>query len=250
MSAPDDISASSPAAGSQFHTTHWSVVLSASRKDSAHAAEALEKLCRTYWYPLYAYIRRRGHDAHEAEDLTQEFFTRLLEKNSLAEIKPEGGKFRSYLLTLLKHFLVNEYERHQAQKRGGGQVLFSLEELEAEQRYQFEPVDQITPEILFERCWAAALLDQVMSRLRAEYVAHCKTDLFEKLRPCLTGADGLIAYAELASQLDITENALKMTVYRLRKRYGELVRAEIALVVSSPAEIEQEIRCLIAAAAE
>ena len=233
-----------------FATTHWSVVLAAGQHGSAAAEEALEKLCRTYWYPLYAYIRRRGSNVHEAEDLTQEFFARLLDKNSLADIRREGGKFRSFLLTALKHFLINEWQQRQAAKRGGGKPIISLDELDAEKRYQFEPADIATPELLFERRWAATVLDQVLRRLRARYAADGQTELFEALQPCLTGAEKAPAYSELATRLDTTESAVKMAVHRLRKRYGECLREEIALTVNSPAEIEDEIRCLIAAAGQ
>lgn len=231
-----------------FATTHWSVVLAAGHGGSSAASEALEKLCRTYWYPLYAYVRRRGSDVHEAEDLTQEFFARLLDKNSLAGIKREGGKFRSFLLTALKHFLINEWQQRQTAKRGGGKPIISLDELDAEKRYQFEPADSATPELLFERRWAATVLDQVMRRLRERYTADGQAELFEALQSCLTGAKQTLAYAKLAAKLSTTESAVKMAVHRLRKRYGECLRAEIALTVNSPAEVEEEIRCLIAAA--
>jgi len=154
-----------------FRTTHWSVVLAASHRNAPNAQDALAKLCQTYWYPLYAYVRRRGHDSHDAEDLTQEFFARLLDKNYLDGITRQGGRFRSYLLTTLKHFLANEWERARTQKRGGGKALVSLDDQDAESRYRFEPADSATPEILFERRWALTVLDQVMVRLREEQAA-------------------------------------------------------------------------------
>ena len=233
----------------EFVTTHWSVVLAAGQKDLPQAAGALEKLCRTYWYPLYAYVRRRGSDAATAEDLTQEFFERLLAKDFPAGIRPEGGKFRSYLLTALKHFLVNEWQSRQTRKRGGDANIFSFDGLSAEARYALEPADPATPETLYERRWAATLLEQVRRRLRDEHIADGKEELFERLQPCLTGTERLIAYNEIAAQLNTTESAVKMAVHRLRKRYGELLREEIAQTVATPAEVAEEIRCLIAATA-
>ena len=237
-----------PRGNNIFATTHWSVVLAAGQGGSLAAEEALEKLCHTYWYPIYAYVRRRAGDAHEAEDLTQEFFARLLGKNSLASVQREGGKFRSFLLTALKHFLINKWQQRQTAKRGGGKTLLSLDEVDAEKRYQFEPADETTPEVLFERRWAATVLEQVRRRLRARYAADGQAELFEALQPCLTGAEQTLAYVDLAARLGTSESAVKMAVHRLRKRYGESLRAEIALTVDSPAEVEAEIRCLIAAA--
>jgi RNA polymerase sigma-70 factor (ECF subfamily) len=229
-----------------FPTTHWSVVLAAGQEGSPQSAEALEQLCRTYWYPLYAYVRRKGHTAQDAEDLTQEFFARLLDKNAVARVQREGGKFRSFLLKALNHFLVNEWERHRAQKRDERRVAISLDELDLESRFRVESADEDTPEIIFERCWAAALVEQVMNRLRDEHVAAGKTELFRRLQPSLTGAERMLPYTELATQLGITENAVKMAVHRLRRRYGELLRAEIVNTVASPQEVEEELHHLIA----
>jgi RNA polymerase sigma factor (sigma-70 family) len=237
-------------AGREFTTTHWSVVLAAGNPLSPEVGVALETLCRVYWYPLYAYVRRKGYSAQNAQDLTQEFFTRLLDKNALAHVQREGGKFRSFLLTALKHFLVNEWEHDRAQKRDEQKVAFSLDELEPESRFQFEPADTATPETLFERQWAATLLAQVMDRLRDEHARAGKADLFQRLQPCLTGAERMIPYANLASLLGMTDNAVKMAVHRLRKRYGELLRAEIADMVADPLEVEAEIRHLIAVSAQ
>jgi RNA polymerase sigma-70 factor (ECF subfamily) len=234
------------AGGVGFRTTHWSVVLAAAHRGSPRAEEAVATLCQTYWYPLYAFIRRRGHGPEEAEDLTQEFFARLLDKNYLAGIQVEGGKFRSYLLTLVKHFLANERERERAQKRGGGRACVRLESESGERRYRAEPVETETPESLFERHWALTLLDQVMAKLQCEYAQGGKADLFARLRPCLSGAERLLPYAELGAILGVSEGAVKVAVHRLRKRYGELLRAEIADTVGSPAEIDEEIRHLIA----
>jgi RNA polymerase sigma-70 factor (ECF subfamily) len=237
-----------PAKQAQFATTHWSVVLAAGQDSSPTASEALDRLCRTYWYPLYAFVRRSGRDAPEAEDLTQEFFARLLQKDFPAGIKPEGGKFRSYLLASLKNFLVNEWASRQTAKRGGGKSNLSLEDLGAEARYQSEPADQATPDRLFERRWASALLDQVRQGLKDEYAAEGKDRLFESLRPSLTEDAQLIPYDALGRQLGMSEGAIKTAIYRLRKRYGELLRFEIAQTVDRPEDIEDEIRCLITGA--
>jgi RNA polymerase sigma factor (sigma-70 family) len=233
-----------------FATTHWSVVLAAgAAPGSPLSTAALETLCRTYWYPLYAYVRRKGHGPHDAQDLTQEFFARLLNKPVFADIQREGGKFRSFLLTALNHFLINEWEHRSAQKRDERKVAFSLDELEPESRYQVEPADASTPETLFERHWAATLLGQVMARLRDEYARDGRTEVFRRLQPCLTGAEQMLPYAELAALLGMTGDAVKMAVHRLRKRYGELLRAEVADTVGSPQEAEDEIRHLIAVTA-
>lgn len=183
----------------------------------------------------------------EAEDLTQEFIARLLNRNFPAGIRPEGGKFRSYLLTALQHFLTNEWASARAQKRGGGKTVLSWQGLNAEERYRVEPADQTTPETHFDRQWATVVLDRGRKRLREEYHDEGKLELFEKLRPCLTGAERLIPYAELARQLGCSESAVKMAVHRLRKRYGELLRQEISQTVASPGDVEEEIRSLLAA---
>ena len=209
MSAPDDISACSPTAGSEFHTTHWSVVLSASQKDSAHAGEALEKLCRAYWYPLYCYVRRAGHTPENAQDLTQEFFARLLEKNSFALASRERGRFRSFLLTSLKNFLTNEYHRSARLKRGGCQSMISFDTANAENRYVAEPVDTATPETLYEQRWALALLENALARLRDEYAAHGRGPMFDLLKAYVWGERNAVSYTEIAAQLDLTEEAVK-----------------------------------------
>jgi RNA polymerase sigma factor (sigma-70 family) len=203
------------------------------------------RLYQTYRYPLYAFIRRRGHNVEDAKDLTQGFFARLLEKNYFEAITVEGGKFRSYLLTLLNYFLADEREREWALKRGGGQP---TEEEWGETRYQIEPVENVTPESLFERSWARTLLDEVIAKLYREYEAEGKAELFVTLRPCMTGAERLLPYAELGRRLRMKEGAVKQAVRRLRVRYGELLWAEIADTVVRPDEIESEIRHLIAVA--
>jgi RNA polymerase sigma factor (sigma-70 family) len=232
-----------------FVTTHWSLVVSAGRNDTPHARNALEKLCRAYWFPIYAFVRRQGHGPHDAQDLTQEFFARLLEKKSLAVADPAKGRFRSFLLASLKHFLANEWDKTQAQKRGGGQILIPIDVATAETSGGFEPADHLTPEKNFERRWALTMLEQVLRRLRAEYVRDGRENLFEQLKPTLTEVSRSVRYAEIAAQMGTTEGAVKAAVHRLRQRYRELLRAEIADTVASPGEVEDEIRNLFAALA-
>jgi RNA polymerase sigma-70 factor (ECF subfamily) len=238
-----------PAKRGVFATTHWSVVLAAGQRDSPHAADALEKLCRAYWFPLYAYVRRRGYDVPDAQDLTQAFFTRLIERNFISDLKPAGAKFRSFLLTALKNFLTHEWEKARAAKRGGGAVPIPLDEVDAESRYAHEPSDTATPDALFERRWAETVLDNALERLRQEQIAAGKQRLFDGLANCLTGAEHSQPHAELARQLGMTEAAIKMAVHRLRKRYAAFLRQEVAQTVSSPAEIDEELRCLLLAVA-
>jgi len=239
-----------PAAGSAaFVTTHWSVVLAARRADTTRARDALARLCQTYWHPLHAYVRRLGHSPHDAQDLTQEFFARLLAKNYLADADAARGRFRSFLLAALKHFLANEWEKARAQKRGGGQIPISIDPVAAETGCHFEPADPATAEKLFERRWALTLLDQVLRRLRQEYATTGRETLFEQLKPTLTEASRSVRYAEMATRLGTTEGAVKVAVHRLRQQYRELLRAEIAETVASPGEVEDELRNLFAALA-
>ena len=240
----------SSAAGGQFMTTHWSLVLAAAGAEDSHGREALAKLCQIYWYPLYAFVRRQGHDPHDAQDLTQEFFMRLLEKDYLGDVDCSQGKFRSFLLVALKHFLSKEWARAKTLKRGGGQTLVSLDALSAEDRYRREPEDNATPERLFERRWALTLLDQVLTTLSEEYETTGKRAMFEQLQGCLTGDSHLLPYAELAVRLDMTEGAVKVAVHRLRLRYRGALREEIAQTVADPAEIDDEIRQLFSALGE
>jgi RNA polymerase sigma factor (sigma-70 family) len=223
------------------------VVLTAGHGSSPQAGRALEELCRTYWYPLYAYVRRRGHSPHEAEDLTQEFFARLLARNYLADVHREKGRFRSFLLASLKHFLANEWDRARAAKRGGGQPHLSLYVQTAETRYRSEPAYDLTAEKLLDRQWALALLDLVLSRLEAELVADGKEKQFAELKVWLTEGKGATSYAAVAARLGTTEGAAKVAVHRLRRRYRELLREEISHTVATPAEIEEEIHHLFAA---
>ena len=228
-----------------FATTHWSVVLAAQVAHTPPAAEALEKLCHTYWNPLYAYVRREGSSAADAQDLTQEFFARLLQKNYLAQVAAQKGKFRSFLLAALRHFLSDQRDRARAVKRGGGADCLSLDAQTAEECYRLEPVDRMDAEKIYERRWAMTLLEQALTRLRDENVAAGKTELFERLRSFVAG-ENEVSCGEAAAQLDLTESAVKSALHRLRQRYRELVREEIAHTVADPAEIDIELRYLIA----
>ena len=230
-----------------FATTRWTLVLAAGDDASAPGREALDELCRAYWFPLYAYIRRRGHDAHAAEDLTQGFFARLLERNDLARLTREGGKFRSFLLTALNHFLANEYERNQALKRGGGQIPLSLDDDDAEARYLREPVHAESPDRLYERQWAVALMENALDRLAEEQAAAGRTEAFAALRSFLSREPEPGEYAALATRLGLAPGTLAVQVHRLRERYRQLVRAAVADTVDSPFEVEAEMRHLLAA---
>ena len=229
-----------------FATTHWSVVLSAGQPESPEAAQALEKLCRTYWYPLYTYVRRRGRSPEDSQDLTQAFFGHLLRQDFLRGVGPEKGRFRSFLLACLKHFLSDERDRTQAAKRGRGQPPISLDADLAERRYREEPVDGLTPEIAYERRWAATLLGRAQTRLAGEYAAAGKTDQLHRLQEFPLGERGESSFRDCAVRLGLSESALKSAVHRMRRRYRELVREEVAHTVNDPAEVEAEIRHLIA----
>ena len=227
-----------------FATTRWSVVLTAGQGDSTSAHDALAHLCRTYWYPLYAYARRRGRSPHDSQDLTQEFFVRLLEGNWLAQADQKRGRFRSFLLSAMKHFLANEWHKAHARKRGGRQPILSLDDDSAEQRYRLEPVETSTPETLFERGWALALLDDVLARLEREYGRGGKQELLEAMRPALTMDQGSIRYGQIAEKLGMTGTAARVAVHRLRHRYRRLIRAEVANTVATPEEVDEEMRHL------
>jgi RNA polymerase sigma factor (sigma-70 family) len=244
---PDStITASSPPEqGGWFTTTHWSIVLAAQDPASPQAAEALEKLCRSCWYPLYAFVRRQGHDESSAKDLTQGFFARLLEKNYLAQVDQDRGKFRSFLLASLKHYMADERDKERAQKRGGGRVLLSLDETVGEDRYRAEPVDVMDAEKLYERRWALTLLDQARRRLKEEYQNAGKSELYQRLQEFDAGGNGNPPYADVAKDLGLSESGLRTSVFRMRNRHRELVREEVAQTVSSPQEIDEEIRHLI-----
>jgi len=231
-------------ANADFQTTHWSVVLAAGGSSSPGAASALERLCRGYWYPLYAYVRRRGHPEQDAQDLTQGFFARLLEGRAFRRVAPGRAKFRSYLLVSLKNFLADQHDREQAQKRGGGQSTISFDGQEAEQRYQLEPAHGETPEKLFERRWAMTVLDGALARLEQEFVAAGKEALFGQLRDFMIEDAGGRTYADAATQLGMTEEAVKKAAQRLRRRYQQLIREQIGETLATAGEIEEELRYL------
>lgn len=233
-----------PTGGGVFATTHWSVVLAAGDESSPRVGEALEILGRTYWYPLYAYVRRKGYGPEDAQDLTQEFFARLLGRRYLSVADRNRGKFRSFLLGSLEHFLAREWTKARAQKRGGGRAILSLDE--AEVRYGREPVDELTPEKIYDRRWATTILGQAMTSLRKECLGSEKEDLFCRVESSLSGEKGEQSYTEIARALNMTEGALKVAVHRLRQRYGELVRGEIAQTVTTPTEVDEELRYLLA----
>jgi RNA polymerase sigma factor (sigma-70 family) len=234
----------SPKPGGWFATTHWSVVLAAGDPACPQAAEALEKLCRTYWYPLYAFVRRRGYSPEDAEDLTQEFLARLLAKDFLRGVGPRKGRFRTFLLACLDHFLIDTWDKLRAVRRGGGQTPLSLDARAAEQRYRLEPADELTAEALYERRWANTILEQVIDRLRQEYVAAGNGPRFDHLQDLLLGEHPSLTYAAVASCLGTTEGAVKMAISRLRQRFREVLREEIAHTVVDPSEVDEEIRHL------
>jgi RNA polymerase sigma-70 factor (ECF subfamily) len=224
-------------------------VRAAARPDTLDYRQALETLCRTYWFPLYAYLRRQGYSSDLAEEHTQAFFARLLEKKGLRLADPKRGKFRSFLLAALKHFLANERKRARARKRGGGRKPFPLDFQNAESQFALEPADRLSPDKLFERSWALTVLDRTMTRLGAESMTPNKRKLFENLKVYLTMDKGSVPYKQLARDFRMTESAVRVAVYRLKKRYRELLRDEIAQTVTSEKEIDQEIRDLFAALA-
>lgn len=245
MKVDEAATAGARAQPGMFTTTHWSVVLRVGQEDSTQAMAALEQLCRTYWYPLYAYVRRRGCTEHDAQDLIQGFFALLLKRQALQKVEPGRGKFRSFLVTALNNFLHDEHDRQQAQKRGGGQPVISLDAQEAEQRYRLEPPDTETPEKLFDRRWALTLIDVAIGRLRQEFADARKASLFEHLcRFIVQGVDNR-SYAEVAQQVGMNEEAVKKAIQRLRRRYREAIREQIALTVTTPREIEEELRHLV-----
>ena len=230
-----------------FVTTHWSVVLTAGRNDTTRARAALEQLCRNYWHPLYAYVRGAGYSREEAEDLTQEFFARLLAQNSVARADPARGRFRSFLLASLKHFLANEWEKARARKRGGGAQLLPLEFDTAETRCAQPVAPGDTPDRAYDRQWALALLEVVLGRLRREYRDAGREDIYLGLKDTLSGGRSEIPYRELGARLGLSEGAVKVAAHRLRQRYRELLRAEIANTVAGPEEVEEELKHLFAA---
>jgi len=230
----------------RFATTHWSVVHLAGRDQGSQARAALSELCEIYWYPIYAYVRRRGYAPPDAQDLTQAFFTRLIEKHDFTNASPERGRFRSYLVASMMHFIANDRAWRRRLKRGGGVVHLGLELETAEHRYTLEPRDEITPEDLFVRRWALTVLDRTMAALRNSYSSRSKGDLFDRLQPLLTGeADA--SHETLGHELGMNEGAVKVAMHRLRRRFGTMLREEIARTVSSEEEIDEEIRLLLEA---
>lgn len=231
-----------------FHTTRWSVVARAKGGgDVEEQRAALSALCETYWYPVYAFARRKGRSVDDARDLVQGFFTRLLEREDLARADAERGRFRSFLLGCFVHFLANEHDRATAEKRGGGRVLFSLDQEHAEGRFRDEPTDEEDPERAFQRTWALTLIENVVVRLRGEYEAGGKGELFEHLRTSLTGDPGVARHAEIAEAMDTTAGAVKVAAHRMRGRFRSLLRREIADTLRDPADVEDEIRGLFEA---
>jgi RNA polymerase sigma-70 factor (ECF subfamily) len=229
-----------PPAQSHFGETRWSLVIAAQSGDDVRPA--LAELCSIYWYPLYAFVRRSGYSPEESEDLTQEYFARLLSKNWLATVDRAKGRFRAFLLATMKHFLANEWRRTQTEKRGGKLLMVSRDVDQAEERYHREPADSLSPDLLYERRWALTIIENVFATLRSEMEEAGKRELFETLKDLLSPDTRHLSYAEAGARLGMSEDAVKMTVYRLRKRYRDLLRAHIAATVSTNAEIDAEIR--------
>jgi RNA polymerase sigma factor (sigma-70 family) len=246
----NDAQVPSSAGGDRFPTTHWSMVLSAGAHgeagagNSSEAGQALATLCEKYWFPLYAFVRRAGYSVEAAQDLTQEFFVRLLAQRLLTKADRQKGKFRSFLLAALKHFLADEWDRAHAQKRGGGRIILSFDSMDAETRYRLEPARDLTPEKMFEKQWALSILEHVLSCLHAEMVADGKAALFETVKDTLIGVRPT-AYATIGVELGMTEGAVKVAVHRIRRRYRALLREEIAHTVADSDEIGEEIRYLL-----
>jgi RNA polymerase sigma-70 factor (ECF subfamily) len=238
---------SSSTSGDIFATTHWTVVLAAGRRHTPQSDHALEELCRSYWFPLYAYVRRRGHEKEDAEDLVQAFFARFLAKNYLEGLSAERGRFHAFLLASLKHFLANEWDKSQRQKRGGGAVHLSLDWATADTKFQVAATGEPSPDLVFDREWALALLSKVIERLDTESVADGKAKLFEQLKVFLAAGKGEKAQSEVAKALGMEEGAVRVAVHRLRKRYRQLLRDEIANTLSDPAMVDEEMRALFGA---
>jgi len=233
----------------RFATTRWSVVLAAGKSSSPQQKQALETLCQSYWFPLYAYLRRRRYDTHQAEDLTQAFFAHILEKKDFQTADPKFGKFRSFLLVRLKYFLSDERDHAHAKKRGGGKKILSLSIQNAEGQYALEPAIQLSPEMLFEKSWALTILERTMGRLEAEMADKNKQKLFDCLKVYLTTDKDVIPYQDMAAELKMTEGSVRVAVHRLRRRYRKLLRDEIAQTVDDEGQIDEEMGCLFAALA-
>jgi RNA polymerase sigma-70 factor (ECF subfamily) len=233
--------------GDIFATTHWTVVLAAGRRHTPQSDDALEKLCRTYWFPLYAYVRRRGYSKEDAEDSVQAFFVRFLEKNYLAGLSAERGRFRAFLLAALKHFLINEWKKSQRLKRGGGEKNLSLDWESADTKFQVAATNEPSPDKAFDREWALALLAKVIERLQQECAADGKAKLFGELKIFLTADKGALSHADAAKNLGMDETAVRVAVHRLRKRYRVLLRNEIAQTLADESQVDEEMRALFGA---
>ena len=231
----------------KFQTTNWSAVLAAGDTAIPGARESLEKLCKMYWYPLYAFVRRLGRSPEEAQDLTQGFFAYMLQSRLISKADPDAGRFRSFLLASLKNFLAHEHERATALKRGGGSVVFSLHEFEPEERLKHEPADAATPEQIFDRRWAMQQIENGLRRLEDDYARSGRGPLFDLLKEYVWGDKNTLSLAEIATRLDLTEEAVKKAVQRLRQRFRDFLRAEIAQTVATPDQIDDELRHLRAA---
>ena len=231
-------------AAKRFMTTRWSLLLAARGDDAKAAREALAELCGAYWYPLYAFVRRKGHDAESAQDLVQGFLTRLIENGEVAAIDRGKGRFRSFLMAACSHYLANQADYRNAKKRGGGRATISIDRLKAEGRYDGEPAHELTAESLFERQWALTLLDRVLDRLETEMSVTGKARLFSALRPALLGSAERVPYLKIAKTLGVSEEAARASAKRLRRRYRELLRQEVGRTLDDPAEVDSEIRSL------
>ena len=228
----------------RFPTTSWSLVIASAGSPDDQSKQALASLCERYWYPLYAFIRRQGHDPDQARDLTQDFFVRLLEKNYVGQADQRRGRFRTFLLTAVKHFLLNEADHASAKKRGGAHVILPIELVIAEQSYQLEPSHDATPEKLFERNWAVTLLQTVTGQLQREFIQAGKAEQFDSLKPMLTGESEGVRYSEIAQELRLSEGAVKVAIHRLRRRFRELLRQEVAETTADPRLVDEEIHFL------
>jgi RNA polymerase sigma-70 factor (ECF subfamily) len=247
MSLPHPATRTAPHSDRGFVTTHWSIILRAGGAASKDADAALEDLCRAYWYPLYAYVRRQGHSVDDAQDLTQNFFARFLERKSLRLADRSRGRFRTFLLTSLKNFLINEWKKSHCEKRGGGRQIISLNAEETETRFLAEPADERAPDKAFERQWALVVLDRVLSQMQAGFAAAGRGQVFEELKSYLTGEDNESSCTEIGRRLGMTEGNLRVTIHRLRGQYRDLLREEVARTVETAEAIEEEIRHLISA---
>lgn len=243
MASPDKPAEIPGQVAGVFATTHWSVVVQAGDSHSPESTLAMERLCQSYWYPLYVFVRRRGHGHEDASDLTQAFFARFLEKHYLKSVNANLGRFRTFLLTSMTHFLANEWDKTQAQRRGGGARVLSLDEVAADERYEHEPVDHTTPETLYERRWAQTVMSVVLDRLATE----TEEKRFEILKGFLLEDKGAVSYEEASGQLGLSVSAITSAIHRMRARFRALLFEEVANTVDKPEEVEQELRHLLAA---